>query len=85
MLDHMATTCGLHKWTCHLYETLGWMTLAKSKGYNSKVVAYKESLGHLITSLQNKIKKIKDPDTKEDLKILLENVMLLKQNVAKVL
>lgn len=85
MLDHMATTQGLHKWSCHLFETFGWMLLAKNKGYDAKIVAYKESLAHLQTSLQNKIKKVKDTDTKDDLKILLENVMILKQTVSKVL
>lgn len=85
MIEHMATTNGLNKWTCYMFETLGWMVLAKSKGYDSKIVAYKDSLGHLITSLQTKIKKVKDIDTRDDLKILLEHVMVLKQTVSKIL
>ena len=78
-----STYQGLHKWFRSVYERLGWMVLAQHKGYNDKIICYKNEIKRLEMSLKDKISKIKDEDKKEDLKIILKNVKILKKHVAK--
>lgn len=56
------------------------MVLAKSKGVmKEKLTAYKVGLKHLEEKIQCKINSILDMDNKQDLMIMLENVMILKK------
>jgi hypothetical protein len=78
---HPATMHGLHKWTEAMFEKLGWMVLAKSRGgdhYNKKVALYKESVDDLFAHLQQKLTLVKEEDRKADIQILLDNVSVLK-------
>jgi len=80
--DYEATFMGLHKWTKHMFEKLGWMILTQAKrGPGSlKVQAYLEGIDRLESSIKHRHELTKDPDRKMDLEILLENVMILKKH-----
>mgnify|MGYP003335543208 FL=1 len=80
--DYEATFMGLHKWTKHMFEKLGWMILTQAKrGPGSlKVQAYLEGIDRLESSINHRHKLTQDPDRKMDLEILLENVMILKKH-----
>ena len=79
-----ATHNGLQEWYKMKFEKLGWMILAKERGMNEKVMEYKNSLNRLEKSIEHKLKyHTKDPDRKEDLNIMLENLTILKQHVDK--
>ena len=81
MLDEQHTTMGLHHWTKHAIEKLGWVLMAKEFGYGKKVEAYKDSVERLGLALLKKQKQVKESDRKADLKILLEHVSILKKNI----
>jgi hypothetical protein len=69
-----STTIGLHNWYKDMFEKLGWMVLAHSRGMTDKIQTYLNSLERLHMALQQKIAKMRDPDNKEDLVIMLKNV-----------
>ena len=79
-----ATYYGLQEWYKMKFEKLGWMILAKERGMEDKVMEYKNSLNRLEKSIEHKLKyHTKDVDRKDDLKIMLENVAILKEHVEK--
>jgi hypothetical protein len=78
-----ATTHGLHHWFKHMFEELGWMVLAKDYGMTDKVAVYKHSIERLKCALETKIKNVHDSDKKEDLAIMLHNVLILSDHVKK--
>ena len=69
-----ATMNGLHNWYKEMFEKLGWMVLAHSRGMTDKIQTYLNSLQRLHTALEQKIAKMHDADNKEDLIIMLKNV-----------
>jgi len=76
---------GLVAWHKHVFEHLGWMVLAKAKGYDLKVKAYKMSVNHLVESIKHVMGEYEDHDRKHDLKVLLMNVELLKEKMNNIL
>jgi hypothetical protein len=74
---HDVTFHGLHKWVCSMYEKLGWMAKAMQYNNNLKVQAYIETLSHLESSLKRKHEKTRDADNRNDLMILLNQVLIL--------
>jgi len=76
-----ATFHGLEYWSKHLFEELGWMILAKNYGMLDKVSTYKASVKRFICAIEQKIKKIKDSDKKEDLKIMHHNMTILWEHI----
>jgi len=80
---HDTTFDGLHHWHRHVFEEMGWMVLAKAKGYGYKVSTYKQSIGHLIKSIENGITTYTESDRKHDLTLLLANVKVLDAFVKK--
>ena len=72
-----ATMHGLHKWYEAMFEKLGWMVLAKSRGHTDKIVSYMKSLFRLRKALQQKIAKIGEKDRKDDLEIMCHNLDIL--------
>jgi hypothetical protein len=80
---HAATMKGLHGWYEHMFEKLGWMVLAKEKGYDYKIDAYKKSIGHLIASIKHVSSEYENHNRKHDLNVLLMNTECLKDFVMK--
>ena len=72
-----ATFHALNKWYEMMFEKLGWMVLAKNKGYNDKLTEYLMSLNRLKECLNNKIRTIRETDRFDDLRIMCENVDIL--------
>ena len=68
------TLHGLEKWTCHLYEQLGWMSLAYKSKNEDKVGSYIISVKKLQKSIQSRLKIIISEDAKLDLQNLLTKV-----------
>ena len=82
--DDPATMEWLKVWHQKMFEQLGWMVLANSKGYmNDKVQSYKKSLLSLEDKLQCKINSVHDIDKKNDLEIMHKNVQILIAHVMK--
>ena len=79
-ISHDATFCGLGHWYKYVFEKMGWMILHKSE---LQITAYKESVDNLIIHLIDKNKKTKNPDHKEDIKIMLYNTRKLKMFIEK--
>lgn len=68
-----------------MFETLGWMVLAKEYAMEYKVTAYKESLRRLCEKLECKMETVKEYDHKMDLKIMCDQVECLLSKVDTIL
>ena len=82
-VPHEHTCHGLHEWYVAMFEKLGWMLLAKGNGWNDKVMTYKNSINRLEEAILYKHAHVKEADRKMDLKIMLDNVKVLKEHVQK--
>ena len=76
-----ATYRQINKWYEAMFEKLGWMVLAKAKGYNDKVNSYKHSLHRLRQAIELKLEQIFEMDKIQDLQILHTNLMILIEHV----
>jgi hypothetical protein len=65
-----------------MFEKLGWMLLANKNGWDDKIITYKKSVHRLEEAIFFKHNNTTDPDRKMDLKIMLENVHVLKEHIA---
>ena len=68
------TLNGLEKWTCHMYEQLGWVALANETGNEDKVNSYIITIKKLKNSIESRLKIIISEDAKLDLENILSNV-----------
>ena len=75
------TLHGLEKWTCYLYENLGWMTLANETN-KDKVSAYLISIKKLTLSIDKRLNTITNEDAKVDLETLKRKIIHL-NNISK--
>ena len=80
---HANTMHGLQHWYQREFEKLGWMVLAKAKGYDFKIAAYKKALHHLKLSIEHVMAEYSDPDRRHDLAVLHMNLMCLIDHVEK--
>lgn len=81
---YSATMQGLNAWHKAMFEQLGWMVLAKEKYHLSdKITTYKNSVDRLKEAIECKMTQVHEIDRKNDLKILLDNVMILKAHIDK--
>jgi hypothetical protein len=71
------TFAGLHMWYKSMYEKLGWIVFAKSKGMHDKVEEYKMGLERLQNSIDCKLKMMFDKDKRDDLEIMQDHVRVL--------
>lgn len=80
---HASTFHGLHEWYDAIFEKLGWMVLAKEKGYGYKIPVYKKSIQHLLESIQHVMSEYSEADRKHDLAVLHMHTLCLKDFVQK--
>lgn len=80
MTNDDITLHGLEKWTIHMYEQLGWITLANESGREDKVAVYITSINKLKKSIQSRLKII----TSEDARIDLVNLMSKVEHLIKI-
>jgi hypothetical protein len=78
-----ATMGGIQHWYVEMFQNLGWMVLANSRGMTDKITTYKNSLYRLKMALEQKIESVNDIDNKNDAIIMLENVGILIRHVEK--
>jgi len=77
------TFAGLNKWYVMEFEKLGWMILAKHRGYTDKVTTYLMSLQRLKEALEHKLTHLKEDDRKDDVHIMLNNLSILMDHANK--
>jgi len=80
------TLAGLEHWTKHAFEHLGWMVLASSRNDDvskEKVSLYKKEIAKLLEQLEKKEKEVISVDSKNDLKVLIHKVTVLKEHADK--
>ena len=81
---NQATFHALNHWYTDMFEKLGWMVLAKSKGgMNNKIISYKKSLERLCEHIECKKNQVTEIDRKMDLEIMLQNVKILMSHANK--
>ena len=82
---HVCTFVGLQNWSDHMFEKLGWMTLAARDGNTDTIKGYISGLQHLSLKIMEKHKETINEDRKKDLEELLDNVKYLLRVSKKVL
>jgi hypothetical protein len=61
-----------------MFENLGWLAMAQKHHNQLKMDAFMDCINQLHKCLTNKLRKTRDYDQKQDLAILLDNTMCLK-------
>jgi hypothetical protein len=61
------------------------MLMAKAKGMDTKVKAYKESVHSLVRAIKKSMGEYKNSDKKHDLKIMLAQAELLERHMGDIL
>lgn len=74
---------GVQKWYVREHEKLGWMVLAKAKGYDYKVESYKKALNNLKKTINHVMKEYEDHNRKHDLNVIRMHVDVLIDFVEK--
>lgn len=74
---------GIHGWYEAEFEKLGWMVLAKAKGYTEKIRAYKKAIDHLLKTIEHVMEEYENANRKHDLRVVHMNTMALKEFVSK--
>ena len=77
------TLSALQTWYEHLFEKLGWMILAHKRGMMEKIMNYKHTVQHFEKCVQDRMCHVNDKDAKMDLQIMLDNIGILKDHIAK--
>lgn len=83
--QHACTFDGVECWFKEKYEKLGWMVLAKAKGYDFKIKPYKMSIKHLLMTIENLMTEYNDSDKLHDLKVLHMDTQVLMVTADKIL
>jgi hypothetical protein len=77
------TMRGINKWFKSVFEQLGYMVLAKSKGMTDKIQVYINSVHRLKQAIENKKIKVHDVDKLDDLCIMCDDVDILLKHIHK--
>lgn len=77
------TLDGLTKWYAHLFDKLGWMTIANAKGCSSKLTQYKRSIDHFIKTAKSLKSEYENQNRKHDIDVYIANAEVLKAHVSK--
>lgn len=75
-MPELVTLHGFECWYRHIFEKVGWVMLANTRGNTSKVSNFLEMINHFLEDAE--IRKFKNPDSVDDLKIMKDNVTILK-------
>jgi len=78
-----ATMHGIQNWYVAEFEKLGWMVLAKAKGYDDKVSMYKKAIDHLLKTTEHVMGEYQSANRKHDLNVVHMHTMVLKDFVTK--
>lgn len=77
------TFYGLSRWYSRAFKKLGWMILAIERGDYEKLAYYERMLKQLSDSLREKRNETTNEDQRSDLKIMHDNVRILRNHVEK--
>ena len=77
------TMRGLEGWFRIEHQKLGWMVLAKAKGMDYKVAAYKRAIEDLKKSIEHVMSEYKDTNRIHDLNVMLMEIQVLQDFVEK--
>ena len=77
------TMKGINRWFKSVFEKLGYMILAKSKGMTDKIQVYINSVHRLKQAIEEKKNKVYDADKVEDLRIMSANLDVLLKHIHK--
>jgi hypothetical protein len=77
------TLKGINRWFKSVFEQLGYMVLAKSKGMSDKIQVYINSVHRLKQAIEDKKTKVYDADKVEDLRIMSANLDVLLKHIHK--
>lgn len=77
------TLKGINRWFKSVFEQLGYMVLAKSKGMSDKIQVYINSVHRLKQAIEDKKTKVYDADKVEDLRIMSSNLDVLLKHIHK--
>jgi hypothetical protein len=80
---YSGTMKGVQEWYVAEFEKLGWMVLAKAKGYKEKISAYKKAIDHLLKTIEHIKEEYESANKKHDLNVVHMNTEVLKEFVAK--
>ena len=78
---YAATMQGIQKWHIRTFEKLGWMVLAKAKGYSYKIDTYKKSIESLLKTIDHVSAEYENHNRIHDLKVMRMNVKYLQDYV----
>jgi len=85
MPRYNCTFHGIHEWSSHMFEKLGWMLLAKRNKNRSSIRCFIKDLRHLLHEIDAKCLETMDPDRKKDLQELHSNVSYLAEHATTLL
>ena len=77
------TLKGINRWFKSVFEQLGYMVLAKSKGMSDKINVYINSVHRLKQAIEDKKTKVYDADKVEDLRIMSTHLDILLKHIRK--
>ena len=77
------TLKGINRWFKSVFEQLGYMVLAKSKGMSDKIQVYINSVHRLKQAIEDKKTKVYDADKVEDLRIMSTHLDVLLKHIRK--
>ena len=77
------TLKGINKWFKSVFEKLGYMIIAKSKGMSDKIQVYINSVHRLKEAIEDKKTKVYDADKVEDLRIMSSHLDILLKHIHK--
>jgi hypothetical protein len=77
------TLKGINRWFKSVFEQLGYIVLAKSKGMSDKIQVYINSVHRLKQAIEDKKTKVYDADKVEDLRIMSANLDVLLKHIHK--
>ena len=80
---YAGTMMGIHSWYKCMFQKLGWMVLAKGKGYDHKIENYKISIANLLKTIDHVSKEYESKNRKHDLNVLKMHVLHLQKFVMK--